>query len=108
MATDKFRLKNGALSQYALSCGYIDVVRHNLLDVEVHLSDNGCTYDVHVSGPELQARYPHFIPMPSGGRICAGWAQFDSLTEARQFQRKLARMDSVQAMVEAALEIMAY
>ena len=108
MATDKFHLKNGALSQYALACGYADIMSHSQLDLEVHLSDNGCTYDVHVSGPELQSRYPRNIPTPGGGKICPGWAQFDSLTEARQFQRKLARMDSVQAMVEAALEIMAY
>ena len=107
MATDKFRLKGGALSQYALACGYIDTAHHGRLDLEVQLSDNGCTYDVEVSGAELQARYPHYIPTRGGGKICPGWAQFDSLTEARQFQRKLVRMGSVEAMVEAALEIMA-
>lgn len=85
----EINLKNGDISAYGLACGYIDVKPHTTadnVDMEIRLSFNGATYDVDavISG---EAR--EFLPAPSGHKIMSGWAQFDTLTDARKFQRSL-------------------
>ncbi len=78
---------NGDVSAYGLACGYVDVKTRELESgrtAEVRLSHNGNNYDV-----DIWVGNPEFIDLPNGGKIKAGWAQFDKLSDARKFQRRL-------------------
>ena len=68
--------QRGQVSAYGLACGYADVYTMSTEsgDVEVRLTDNGCTYDVKI------------LPL---GKVMAGWAQFDKLADARKFYKRL-------------------
>ena len=87
MHTD-ITLKDGSISAYGLACGYIDKRTRRIESgetVEITLVYNGSSYDVDVRPPSGR----EWIDLPNGGRIMAGWAQFDKLSDARKFQRRL-------------------
>lgn len=81
--------QRGQVSAYGLACGYADVYTMSTEsgDVEVRLTDNGCTYDVDVVSAKAQPR--PWIDLPGGGKVMAGWAQFDKLADARKFHKRL-------------------
>ena len=92
---DKFTLKDGSVSAYGLACGYIDIKHRTTksgVDVEVRLSNNGATYDidVHVPGEPNE-----FVEINGGAKVLEGWAQFDKLTDARRFQKKLVTSPNI-------------
>lgn len=86
--------QRGQVSAYGLACGYADVYTMSAEsgDVEVRLTDNGCTYDVKViaHGQPLT-----WFDLPDGRKVLAGWAQFDKLADARKFHKRLALTTSV-------------
>lgn len=98
----QFVNRDGALSEYALRCGYIDVVRSGMLadgtSFEIRLSHNGATYDLDLSWGD--ALYIERVELPGGALIAPGWLQTDSLTEARKFARQLARMETRKEQIE--------
>lgn len=108
--TDKtvFTNKDGSLNSYALACGYIDTVITRELDNDatayVKLSHNGATYDVHITRSD---EYMEMIELNDGRRILAGWAQFDSLAEARKFIRKLSQGRGFTEWLAACIAVMA-
>lgn len=83
MSSPRFYNKDGTLTHYAMGCGYIQT--ESIKESQLRLSYNGCTFDVKVwHDHEL----PHFAENPyRGGRTKTGWAQFDTLTEARRAWR---------------------
>ena len=86
-------LKNGDVSAYALACGYIDVKTRTTesgKDVEIRLSNNGSSYDVDAVIPGEPREFIN--------GIMSGWAQFDTLTEARKFQRHLAKSPNIRTV----------
>lgn len=103
-----FTNKDGSLNAYALACGYIDTVITRKLDngatAYVKLSYNGASYDVRVSRSD---EYMEMIELNDGRRILAGWAQFDTLTEARKFIRKLRGHRGVTEWIAACIAVMA-
>lgn len=99
--------KDGSLNAYALACGYVDTVITREIDngatAYVRLSHNGASYDVRVSRSD---EYMDMIELPSGSRIRAGWAQFDTLSEARKFIRKLRGHRGVTEWTAACIAVM--
>lgn len=86
--------KRGQVSAYGLACGYEDVYTRDTENGPVNfaLSYNGCTYDVNVI-PLGALR--EFVEIQGKGKVLMGWAQFDTLAEARKFHKRLALSPSV-------------
>lgn len=103
-----FTNTDGSLNAYALACGYIDTVATREIDngatAYAKLSYNGATYDVHVTRSD---EYMSMIELNDGRRILAGWAQFDTLTEARKFIRKLRASKGFTEWIAACIAVMA-
>lgn len=85
----RINLVDGSISAYGLACGYIDVKTRELESgrtAEIRLSYNGNSYDVDAA---LPGEYRERIELSDGSQIISGWAQFDKLSDARKFQRRL-------------------
>lgn len=98
---------DGSLSAYALACGHVQtdtLVTEDGRKFHLRLSHNGCTYDIHLVPDEGPREWVH---LPDGTRIVTGWAQFDSLTSARKFYRKVLRSRWVGEAYAACIAVMA-
>lgn len=98
----EINLKDGRVSAYGLACGYID--RDTLFTESgrtfyVDLAFNGCSYDVDA--------YYSGEPRDRIDGVMTGWAQFDTLTEARRFKARLMRASDVGTVHAHCLTVMA-
>lgn len=96
-------LKDGRVSQYGLACGYIDRdarLCESGREFIIDLSCNGATYDVdaYFDG-ETRQRYQGVVE---------GWAQFDTLTEARKFKSRIMRMRNTASVIVACMSAMSH
>lgn len=95
-------LKNGDLSAYALSCGYLQQTRRETESggtVIFQLSSNGSSYDIDI--------YYDGVTRKFIGGVITGWAQFDTLTAARKFLKRALRYETVGEAWAACLTVMA-
>lgn len=117
-----FQNADGSVSQYGLVCGYIDRHTRKLASgktVDFDLEFNGCTYDVTVTGyteagdvelrgwvSQLCGESCTHSAIYGHSKFWAGWAQFDSLTEARKFKRRIMRMNTYADVMVACAGVM--
>src|SRR5690606_27421826 len=98
---------DGSLSAYALACGYVQsdaLVTEDGRRFHLRLSYNGCTYAVDLV-PAVGLR--GWTRLPNGVKVVTGWAQFDNLTPARKFYRKILRSRNVGEAYAACIAVMA-
>lgn len=98
---------DGSPSAYGLACGYAQtdtLVTEDGRKFHLRLSYNGCTYDVDLVPDEGPREW---VRLPNGIRLVTGWAQFDNLTPARKFYRKMLRARNVGEAYAACIAVMA-
>lgn len=111
MSKDKFHNADGSMSAYALACGYLQrshwgTGREGSDMRRLELSHNGSCYEINVTaygpshGPRRRIELAGNAPGYGGGSMLAGWAQVDTLTEARklyrQYQRRIANGEALE------------
>ena len=94
----KLTNRTGDLSHYALKLGYVDTWERETDAWAISLKHNGTTYDVHFQNP---AENPYHLD-----GYLAGWAQFETLKDARAHVKYLRGINAPENGIARSLAVM--
>lgn len=83
--------KRGDVSAYGLAIGLVESKERATESGRIwrfSLAWNGASYDVNAFDTDSPREYIE----TTFGKVLAGWAQFDTLTDARKFYRRISSM----------------